>query len=331
MNLLVPFGVLLASTAVLLTGWLVQRRLHNAGLADLLWACCICASAVYYGVVSNGSPTSQMLVALMGGLWGFRLIMHLLRRILVEREDARYRHLRETRPQRENPFFGLFVLRALSATLYSLPLYVAASNPLADSDAWTLLAAAVYLVGLSGEAYADLQLSTFRNNPRHLGHTCRRGLWRYSRHPNYFFSAVHWSTYVFLAIGMPWPLWSLTLLGPLLTMLGWIVSIPAAEAQAIRTRGDDYRDYRAATSMLLPWFPRGWPNDQPDTSSWQTPLPPSRRVVRSATRVPSQAYVRRETPLPPSREGGGEIPPDGGTVPAPVGRAGAGLLASEEE
>lgn len=311
MNPLMPVWVLLADLAVLLAGWLLQRRLRNAGLADLLWACCICASAVYYGVVSTGSPTSQLLVALMGGLWGFRLIMHLLRRILIEREDARYRYVRESRPGDEGLFFGLFVQRAFSATLYSLPLYVAASNAQTDADAWTLVAAATYLVGMSGEAYADLQLSTFRNNPRHLGHTCRRGLWRYSRHPNYFFSLVHWTSYAFLAVGMPWPLWSLTLLGPLLTVLGWITSIPAAEAQAIRTRGDDYRDYRAATPMLLPWFPRGWPDDQPDTSSWQTPLPPSRRTVRAATRIPSQAYVRREAPPLPPAGGSGEISPDG--------------------
>lgn len=297
MNAWLPLWMLLANLTVLLLGWLTQRRLHNAGIADLLWACCICASAVLYGIVAHGSQTAQMLVAVMGGLWGFRLIMHLLRRVLVEHEDARYRYLRETRPNPDLRFLALFLRRGVSATLYSLPLYVAASNPLADSEIWTWLAAIVYLIGLSGEAYADMQLSTFRTNPRHLGHTCRRGLWRYSRHPNYFFSAVHWCSYALLAVGMPWPQWSLTLLGPLLTMLGWIVWIPAAEAQAIRTRGDDYRDYLAATPMLLPWFPRGWPNDQPDTSSWQTPLPPSRRA-RTATPVPPEAYVRREARPP---------------------------------
>lgn len=298
MNPLLPLWILLADVVVLLIGWLVQRRLRNAGLADLLWACCICASAIYYGIVARGSPTAQLLVATMGGLWAFRLIMHLLRRVLVEREDARYLRMRETWPNPERRFFALFLWRGVSAGLYSLPLYVAASNPLTDSGIWTLLAAIVYLIGLSGEAYADLQLSTFRANPRHFGHTYRRGLWRYSRHPNYFFSAVHWCSYVLLAVGMPWPLWSLTLIGPVLTMLGWVVSIPLAEAQALRMRGQDYRDYRAATSILLPWFPRGWPKDQPDTASWQTPLPPSRRVVRTASPVPLEAYVRREAKPP---------------------------------
>ena len=76
--MILPLSMPLANVAVLLVGWLVQRRLHNAGLADLLWACCICASAIYCGIVAQGSPTSQFLVAVMGGLWAFRLIMHLL-------------------------------------------------------------------------------------------------------------------------------------------------------------------------------------------------------------------------------------------------------------
>lgn len=298
MNPFPPLTVLLASLAVLLAGWLVYSRTRSASLADLLWAACIGGGALYYAAVSGGSPTSQLLVAVMGGTWAFRLIMHLLRRILAEREDARYRHLRAARPDRQGLFFALFMQRALSAALFSLPFYVAASNPRPDSDAWTLLAAAVYIVGLSGEAYADQQLSAFRAKPRHLGRTCRSGLWRYSRHPNYLFGCLQWFAYPLLALGMPWPLWSLTLLGPLLTMLGWIVSIPAAEAQAIRTRGDDYRAYRAATPMLLPWFPRGWPHDQPDTSSWHTPLPPSRKSARPPAWVPPEAYVRREAPPP---------------------------------
>lgn len=307
MNPLLPMWTLLANLAVMLVGWLVQRRLRNAGIANVLWALCICASAVAVGMMAHGSPTFPLLVAVMGGLWASRLFLYLLGRLLVEREDARYRHLREIHPEGSPSFLALFLWRAVSATLFALPLYVAANNSGADRGFATLLAAVVYLVGLSGEAYADRQLARFRSNPRHLGHTCRRGLWRYSRHPNYFFSAVHWSSYALLALGTPWPIWWLSLSGLILTALEWRIAIPANENQAIRTRGDDYRDYRVTTSMLLPWFPRGWPNDQPDTASWQTPLPPSRRTVRSVTRVPPEAYVRREAP--PMRDAQSPVDP----------------------
>lgn len=296
MNPLVPAWILLANLALMLGGWMACRRVRNAGVAHLLWSISLCASAVYLGMSAHGSPTAQMLVVVMGGLWGSRLFLHLLGRILTEREDARYRHLREMRSGGDVSFLPLFLRCAVSATLYALPLYVAANNPQAGSSPWTLLAATVYLVGLSGEAYADRQLAHFRSNPRHLGHTCRRGLWRYSRHPNYFFSAVHWSSYALLAVGVPWSWWSLTLLAPVLTILGWIPSIRANEAQAVRTRGQDYRDYQTVTSMLVPWFPRGWPNEQPDTSSWQTPLPLSRRGPRTLARPTLETLERRETP-----------------------------------
>ena len=81
------------------------------------------------------------------------------------------------------------------------------------------------------------------------------GLWRYSRHPNYFFEWLHWFAYVCLAVGSPlgWLAWS----GPLLMymFLRWISGIPWTEAQALRTRGDDYRAYQRDTPMLFPWFP----------------------------------------------------------------------------
>ncbi|MEP7041658.1 MAG: DUF1295 domain-containing protein [Dokdonella sp.] len=307
MNLLPLLHVFVASTLLLLAGWLVQRRTHNAGLADLLWAACIAGSALYYGVVAGGSLVSQMLVTVMGGIWGFRLIMHRLRRMLNEREDPRLRHQRQRWNGDQRRFLLMFAGRAFSATLFSVPLYVAAANPATEARPWTLLAAVVYLVGLSGEAYADMQLAAFRTKPKHLGHTCREGLWRYSRHPNYAFGCLHWFSYVFLAIGMPWPLWALTLIGPLLTMLGWINAIPTAEAQAIRTRGDDYRAYQRATSVLLPWFPRGWPKDRPDASAWHTPLAVTRvwtPVTPRRTPAPAYRLSADMAPLPKASDSG---------------------------
>ncbi|MGH8164637.1 MAG: DUF1295 domain-containing protein, partial [Rhodanobacteraceae bacterium] len=107
-----------------------------------------------------------------------------------------------------------------------------------------------------GETIADRQLARFRANPANDGKTCREGLWRYSRHPNYFFEWLHWFAYVALAIGSP--LWWLALAGPVVmfVFLRFISGIPYTEAQALRTRGDDYRAYQHDTSMLFPWFPK---------------------------------------------------------------------------
>ena len=296
-------------TAVMLCGWLVQQRRRNAALADLLWAACISASALYYGLVASGAMLPRLLVAMMGGLGGFRLFMHLLQRMLIEPADSRHRALRERAHLAW--MLAFFVSRAFSATLFSVPLYVAASNPEDQATAWTLLAAGVYLVGLSGEAYSDIQLAQFRDQPRNRGRTCRRGLWRYSRHPNYFFAFVHWCSYALLAVGLPWPVWSLTLLAPALTAVIASRRIPAVEAEALRTRGEDYRSYQETTSILVPWLPSGWPNDAAAAAAWYTPPPPSRaRAAVSARATPLPGA--RITPSPSSR-----LPVDGPITPQP--------------
>jgi len=114
----------------------------------------------------------------------------------------------------------------------------------------------VWALGVGGEAVADAQLKRFRQDPGNRGKTCRRGLWRYSRHPNYFCEGVHWCTYVVMSIGLPD--WWLTLVGPVV-MIGALLKvsgIPMAEAQALASRGEDYREYQRTTNAFIPWFPR---------------------------------------------------------------------------
>jgi steroid 5-alpha reductase family enzyme len=298
-------------TAVMLGGWLVAQRRRNPALADLLWALCLSASALYYGLVAEGAMLPRLLVAMMGGIGGFRLFMHLLQRMLVEPADARRRALRA--PRNALRLLGVFVAKAFSAALFSIPFYVAASNPQDRATTWTLLAAAVYLIGLSGEAYADVQLSLFRDQPRNHGRTCRRGLWRYSRHPNYFFAFMHWCSYALLAVGLPWPIWSLTLIAPAATAAMAYRRIPAIEAEALRARGDGYRAYQKTTSVLFPFPPKGWPNDA-EMFAWYTPPAARERVNsgRHSTPIPGA----RITPSPASRLPPSMLP-DGPVTPQP--------------
>ncbi|MET0232200.1 MAG: DUF1295 domain-containing protein [Rhodanobacteraceae bacterium] len=296
-------------TAVMLGGWLVARRMRTYALADLLWAACISAGALYYGLVADGAMLSRLLVAMMGGIGGFRLFMHLLQRMLVAPADARERAQRS--PRNALPMLGVFVAKGFSAALFSIPLYVAACNASDRASEWTLAAAAVYLIGLSGEAYADVQLSQFRDQPRNLARTCRRGLWRYSRHPNYFFAFVHWCSYALLAVGLPWPVWSLTLIAPAATAIIAWRRIPAIEADALRTRGDSYRAYQKTTSVLVPSFPKGWPNDA-ETFAWYTPPTTRERVIsgRHSTPIPGARITPSPASrLPPSMSAGGPVTP----------------------
>jgi len=156
----------------------------------------------------------------------------------------------------QSRFFVFFQLQALVDMIFSLPYLVAMTNPTPGLGVWGLAGVLVWVVAVVGEALADRQLAAFRADPANRGRTCRVGLWRASRHPNYFFEWLHWWSYVLLAVGSPW--WALTLVGPALMLffLFKVTGIPATEAQALASRGEDYRDYQRTTSAFIPWFPR---------------------------------------------------------------------------
>ncbi len=251
--------VALFALAVMLAGWLWQCRSRNAGVVDVLWAGCLAAAAVYCAALADGATLPRMLVALMGGLWGARLALHLARRVFGDpHEDGRYRALREHWHDDPRWFLLFFLGQGAVVVLFAVPFWLAAHNPVPHWTPWTTLALVTWGVAVGGESLADRQLAAHRADPGNRGTTCRRGLWRYSRHPNYFFEFVHWFAYVALAVGSgPLPV-ALCALGPLLmfAFLYRVTGIPYTERQALRSRGADYADYQRRTSAFFPLPPR---------------------------------------------------------------------------
>lgn len=253
--LLLP-GAVLAS-AVMLAVWLRQRRTHDATAVDVAWAANLALLAILYASLADGLAARRACVALLVVLASGRLAWHLFRdRAQRPVEDARYRALRAAwgaRAQRN--FFWHFQAQALLDVLLSTTFLLACASraPLSTLD---LVALALWITGFLGESVADRQLARFRAQPSHRGRTCRTGLWRYSRHPNYFFQWVMWCAYALCAWSAPLG-WT-ALLSPLvmLFLIVRVTGIPPTEAQALRSRGDDYRAYQRTTSAFVPWFPR---------------------------------------------------------------------------
>ncbi|MCB1555265.1 MAG: DUF1295 domain-containing protein [Xanthomonadales bacterium] len=256
MNWMPILHVLAGTALVMVVGFEVQRRTRNAGGVDVIWAGAMGSAALYYSAVGEGAALPRLLTALLGGMWGFRLCLHLLGRVLREAEDGRYRYLRGHWHDSQPRFFAFYMLQAGFTALFSIPFWVVANQPATNWTPWLVLGVLVWAASLAGETIADRQLIRFRRQPESRGRTCRTGLWRYSRHPNYFFEWLHWFGWVLMAVGAPWQHWAW--LGPVLmgASLMWITGVPFTEAQSLRSRGDDYRRYQEETSVFIPWWPK---------------------------------------------------------------------------
>jgi steroid 5-alpha reductase family enzyme len=149
-----------------------------------------------------------------------------------------------------------FEFQALLDVVLSLPMLIAAMNPAPGVGVLELTGIGLWLVAVAGESIADAQLATFKRDPAKKGRVCRRGLWNYSRHPNYFFEWFVWVAWAAYALASPWG-W-LGLMSPVMMLLFLyrVTGIPATEAQALRSRGREYEEYQRTTSAFVPWFRR---------------------------------------------------------------------------
>jgi steroid 5-alpha reductase family enzyme len=113
---------------------------------------------------------------------------------------------------------------------------------------------ALWLVAVIGESIADAQLAAFKRDPANRGHVCQRGLWNYSRHPNYFFEWFVWVAWAVYALASPFGWLAMICPVLMLVFLLRVTGIVATEAQALRSRGEEYVRYQQSTSAFVPWF-----------------------------------------------------------------------------
>ncbi len=246
--------------AVVMAGlWALQLRVRNVSIADVGWCAGLISVVLWYATQATGETERKVLVAVLALLYAGRLGLYVLfNRVIGKKEDARYRRLREQWGASEGVrMFGYFHLQALAVAAFSLPFLVLIQNPRPPFVLIELIGLLIWIVAVFGEAMADWQLAQFRSRAWNRDRVCRDGLWRYSRHPNYFFEWLHWWAYV--VMGVSTSDWLLTWIGPV--VMGWallrVTGIPWAERQALVSRGEDYREYQRTTNAFFPWFPRG--------------------------------------------------------------------------
>jgi steroid 5-alpha reductase family enzyme len=265
MSLSTLFLVLLAQWAALasvMTGaWAVQRRSGNAGYIDAVWT----FGLGLVGIVSALAPLDgrepggrQWLVAAVMLAWSMRLGVHILRRSAARGDDPRYAALiKQWGARAASEMWMLLQKQALVSVPLALGVFVAARNPAALFRVQDVLALLVSLAAIAGEAVADRQLRAFAASGE--AGICNRGLWRWSRHPNYFFEWLFWLAFPLLAIGSGYSIGFLALGAPLCMywLLVYVSGIPPLEAHMVAKYGDAYRAYQASTSAFFPFPARG--------------------------------------------------------------------------
>ncbi len=244
--------------SLMLLLWLIHLRSGNAAIVDAGWAGGLAMLRILYSALGGRYWLRSAIIASMAGIWGFRLAIYLLSsRIIGHPEEGRYQELR--RQWKTNiPFKSLlfYEFQALLCVVLAVPFLAASRNPDPRISSLEWAAVALWAMAMAGEAAADAQLSKFKSDRSNKGRTCQAGLWRYSRHPNYFFEWLIWVAFALFALASPGGFWGL--LSPMLILyfVLRVTGIPATEAQALRTRGEEYRRYQKTTSAFVPWFPK---------------------------------------------------------------------------
>ncbi len=239
--------------------WVLARRIDNAGAVDVAWALGFALLAGVFLLLGPGDGLRKMLVTAMVVVWSLRLGGYLWWRVAKHHpeEDGRYASLREQFPRNTwLMFFGFFQLQAVLLAILCAPFAMAAANAQAGLSAWEISGAALWLVAMLGEALADYQLHRFRSVPGNKGRICKVGLWRLSRHPNYFFEWLVWVAYFVFALGTVDGWIAIYCPALMLFFLFKVTGIPATEAHALKSRGAGYREYQRTTSAFVPWFPK---------------------------------------------------------------------------
>ena len=238
--------------------WSISLLKGEADIVDFGWASSVGLLGVWYSCVGTGDLITRIFLGLASGVWGGRLAGYLLiKRVLKPGEDGRYKSLRASWGDSANrKFFLFFQAQAILAFVLSMSFLVVAYHDGSEIRLLQFFGLLISLLSITGESLADLQLSRFVSNPANKGRVCKVGLWRYSRHPNYFFEWLGWCAYPLLGWGSP--IWWISLFSPscILYLILKVTGIPPTEERSLQSRPEEYKEYQRTTSSFVPWVPK---------------------------------------------------------------------------
>ncbi len=247
-----------SSVMILMTAlWLISIPIKNVSIVDIFWGIGFIVANATYLLLSGDVYTRKWLVFGLVTLWGLRLSGYLLYRNYGKEEDFRYQEFRRHFGAKRYwwfSFFQVFLLQGSLIALVSLPLLgINTYTQSNDLNALDYAAVVLWIVGFLFESVGDYQLTRFKNNPDNKGKVLDTGLWRYTRHPNYFGDVtVWWSFGLFsIAAGAYWHVAGSLIMTYLIIKISGVSLLE----RSLKDTKPQYRDYVAKTSAFFPWFP----------------------------------------------------------------------------
>ena len=250
-------GLVILGLMILL--WVISLIIKDASIVDIFWGMGFVISGwVFFLLTPDGFASRKLLLMILVTLWGLRLSVHIGRRNIGKGEDYRYQKWR-----RENggqwwwrSFFKVFLLQGILMWVISTPLllaqYYAEPNKLTWLD---FLGVSIWGIGFFFEAFGDWQLAQFKANPANEGKLLTSGVWRYTRHPNYFGDAAQWWGYYLIALATGsgwWSVFSPVIMSFLLRNVSGVTLLE----RSLKESKPGYAEYVASTNAFIPWFPK---------------------------------------------------------------------------
>lgn len=247
-----------AVTLMMLAGWLVSLRQRNVTVVDALWGTGFVIIAWLTFFLADGYGARALLLALLTTIWGVRLTVYMAWRSHGKGEDPRYGSWRREYGDRFwiVSLFNIFLVQALFLWVIALVMQFGQTAATPAHLTWLDgLGTLIWLTGFAFEALGDWQLARFKANPENKGKVMDRGLWAFTRHPNYFGETLIWWGIFVIVLSTPGSLW--TIISPILitVTLVKITGIALTEKTILEKR-PQYREYIRNTSAFFPWLPK---------------------------------------------------------------------------
>lgn len=255
MNIFLQAAILIFAYFLVL--FVIGQVKKNNSIVDIGWGAGFVLIALYTYFVMGLYTIGPTIVTFLVSIWGMRLSYHIYRRNAGKPEDYRYVRMRKNWGDR-NPklkaFFRVYMLQMVLMYMISTPVILLNSTGEKDGLAFIIAGTIVWIFGFIFEAVGDRQLKQFKSDPENKGRIFTQGLWKYTRHPNYFGEAVMWWGIYLIALSVEGGVF--TVISPVLItfLLRFVSGVPLLE----KKYGDrpDFKEYSERTNIFIPWFPK---------------------------------------------------------------------------